>query len=104
MTDRDAYLEDKQARIDRWIGQLARLDALCRKAGDDVRIQFEVQLTEFSQQLRELQKIFLEFENLTEESRDRFSHLVEKNWDGLEESYKESVSQFEFLHREKSGE
>lgn len=104
MTDRDAYLEDKHDRIDRWIGQLARLDALCREAGEDVRIQFEVQLEEFSRQLRELQTMFLEFENLNEESRDKFSHLVEKNWNELEESYKASVSQFESLHRGAAGE
>ncbi len=40
MVEREAYLDDKQAQINKWIAELARLDALCREAGEEVRIKF----------------------------------------------------------------
>lgn len=97
MINREDYLKDKQAQIDKWIAQLARLNALRREAGDDVRIKFEVQLTEFSQHLRELQQIFLKFEDLSEDSRNKFRRLVEKYWKELEESFEKYVSEYEHL-------
>ncbi|UCH81842.1 MAG: hypothetical protein JSW20_04250 [Nitrospiraceae bacterium] len=99
MIYRDYFFEDKQTQINRWISQLARLDALCREAGDDVRIKFEVQLQEFSEHLEQLKNIFCDVEKLNIDSREKFNSLVEKNWNDLQESFERSVSEYEYLCR-----
>jgi uncharacterized coiled-coil protein SlyX len=104
MIDRDSYLEDKQARIDIWISQLARLDGLCREAGDDVRVQFEVQLAEFRQNLKELNDMIREFQKLNDYGREKFREVVDKNWNKLEESFERSFSEYEHLIRAKTSE
>ena len=81
MIDRDTYLKDKQSQIDKWISRLACLDALCREAGDDVRIKFEVQLTEFSQNLNDLNAMFRQFMELNDYGREKFRQIIEKKLD-----------------------
>ncbi len=102
MTDRDSYLEDKQAQIDKWISQLARLHALCQETGDDVRIKFEVQLKEFSQNLDDLNDMFREFQGLNKYGREKYRQVIEMNWHELEESFKNSISEYENLIRAKT--
>lgn len=97
MTDWDTYLENKQTQINSWIGKLARLDALYREAGDDVRIKFEVKLKEFSENLDELNVMFREYKELNEYGREKLRQLIEKNWRELEESFKSSISEYEHL-------
>ena len=95
--DRDNYLEDKQAQINKWIGQLARLDAICREAGDDVRIKFEVKLKDFSQNLNALNAMFREFQGLNEYGSEKYRQVIEKNWAELEESFISSITEYENL-------
>jgi len=97
MVDHNSYLKDRQAQINVWIYQLARLDALSREAAADIRIKFEIQLAELYQTLKEFQQMFAEFEDLSDESRTKFRNLLEKNWDELEESFERSVSEYELL-------
>lgn len=103
MADRNSYLADKQVQINRWIGQLARLDALCQEAGDDVRIQFAVQLAEFSQNLEELNAMILEFRDLNSYGREKFKIVMEKNWGELKESFEQSLSQYKYLIEQGTG-
>lgn len=100
MNDRDAYLEDKQAQIDKWISQLARLDASCRNAGDEVRIKFEIQLKEFSENLNDLNAMFREFQELNDYGREKFRQVIEENWLELEDSFKSSIAEYEHLINE----
>lgn len=104
MIDRDAYLKEKLEQIRLWIDQLARLDALSREADEDIRMKFEIQITELHQNLKELQNIFFEFEALGEESRNKFRNVVERNWTELEDSFKRSVSHYEHMCRARTGE
>jgi hypothetical protein len=104
MTDRDAYLNEKLEQISLWIDELSRLDALSREADEDIRMKFEIQITELHQNLKELQAIFLEFEVLSAESRNKFRNLVERNWTELEDGFKRSVSHYEDLCRARTGE
>jgi hypothetical protein len=103
MIDRDIYLREKQAQINLWLCEIDRLDALSREADDDVRTAFEIQITELLQNLKELQHMFLEFEVLSEESKNKFRNLLERNWSELEEGFKRSVSQYERLCQARTG-
>jgi predicted nuclease with TOPRIM domain len=97
MADQNSYLKDKQSQVNQWICQIARLEALSRETTDDIRIKFDIQFAELHQNLKEFQQMFLEFEGLGEESRNKFRNLVEKNWNELEESFERSLSEYEHL-------
>ena len=100
MSETDTYLKEKQSQIDKWITELARLDALCGEGHEEERIKFELQLKGFSDNLWEIQKMFSDFERLNEESRERFRSLIEMHWTGLEENFKRSVSEFREIFRD----
>ena len=95
MIDMDPHLEDKQAQINKWIGILARLDVLCREAGEEVWIKSEFYISEFRQNLQELNLMFRKFQELNDYSREKFNKVVEENWNKLEESFEQSVSEYE---------
>ena len=99
MIDSEVYLEGKQAQINKWIAQVARLDTLCLEAGEDVRTKFEFQIKVFGHNLKELNSMFREFKGLNEYGRETFRQLIEKNWGELEESYNSSISEYEHLIR-----
>lgn len=99
MFDRKTYINNKHSQINRWIAELARLDALCRENGETARVRFEAQLKDFSQTLKELQLLLAAFEDLDEKSKEKFITLIESKWPELESSFNQSVSDFERISR-----
>jgi len=92
MTERDTYIEKKKTRIDRWIAELAILDARAREAGEEQRIIFEVQMKEFSDELKQMKKVLEDLENAGEDSWHELRGEAETRWNSLQESYKETLT------------
>lgn len=92
MTERDTYIKTKKTRIDRWIAELAILDTRAREAGEEQRIIFEVQMKEFSDELKQMKQVLEDLENAGEDSWHELRGEADIRWNSLQESFKETVA------------
>lgn len=94
MSDQTIYIKEKSSQIDHWIAELAKMDELAREAGEEVRIKLEVQMNEFSQDLKAMQNMLKEIENADEDKWEELRVRADKTWISLTNSYDSVKSEF----------
>ncbi|MCT4685074.1 MAG: hypothetical protein N4A39_15220 [Roseicyclus sp.] len=80
MSDKTAYREKLEARLDQWRAEIDKLQAKAAEASADARKEYEDQLTELRQQQDAAREKLKELDEASDDAWDDIKDGVEKAW------------------------
>ena len=94
MTERNAYVDKMQAKVDEWSAEIAKLEARARGAEADARINCEEQLQRMRKQRDEAQAHMRELQRASDEAFDDVRAGFESAWDSMADAFRKATQRF----------
>jgi chromosome segregation ATPase len=94
MSEKSAYREKLEARLDQWQAEIDKLQAKAAEAGADVRSEYEEQVETLREQQDAAREKLKEFDEASGEAWKDLRQGIEKAWDNLSSSVKKATEKF----------
>ena len=94
MSDREAYRQKLEARLDEWKAQIAELEAKAKGASADARIEYDKQIDQLKEQWKDAQARLAE---MSEKQGDAWSDMkagLDAAWDDMSAAMKKAYERF----------
>lgn len=94
MTDKNAYRQKLEARLEQWRAEIDKLQAKAAEAGADARAEYEEQIETLRGQQKEARAKLNELSDATGEAWKDLRGGIEKAWDDLGDAVKKASEKF----------
>ncbi|MDI5983371.1 coiled coil domain-containing protein [Halomonas sp. M4R5S39] len=94
MTNREAYEQKLQAKLDEWQAEVDRLRARAKGAEADARIEYQEEIDRLEAQRNEARQKLAELQRASDDAWEDVKAGVERAWDSLNEAIKSARSRF----------
>ena len=94
MTNKEAYEQKLQARMDQWKAEIDRLKAQAAEAQADAQLVYNKQIEQLHSQQQEAQSKFDELRRSSDDAWQDLKGGVESAWDSLEQAVQTAASRF----------
>ena len=94
MSEKSAYRQKLEARLDQWQAEIDKLQAKAVEAGADARVEYEDQVDSLRKQQDAAREKLKEFDEASGEAWKDLKQGIEKAWDDLSASVKKATDKF----------
>jgi septal ring factor EnvC (AmiA/AmiB activator) len=94
MSDKSAYREKLEARLEQWRAEIDKLQAKAAEASADARKDYEDQVAELRKQQDEAREKLKELDEASDDAWEDIKDGVEKAWDKLGDAVKSARERF----------
>lgn len=94
MSNKDAYEQKLQAKLDEWQADLDKLKAKAKGAEADARIEYQEEIDRLESQRNEARQKLAELREASDDAWEDLKDGVERAWDSVSESFKSARSRF----------
>lgn len=94
MKDRDLYLQKKQAQMDEWTAEIAKLKARASMASADVQLEMNKQIRVIESKFEENKTKLAEFAKAGEEAWESLKIGMDTAWTALKSGMSDAATKF----------
>ena len=94
MTDKEAYLQKMQAKLDEWDANIDALKAKASKANADAQIELNTQIDDLKSERNEMKQKYEELKDAGEDAWKDIRDGAEAAWDRVTLSFKNAKDHF----------
>lgn len=94
MTDKELYQQKKQAQLDEWKAEVAKLKAKASGASADAQLEMNKQIKALESQIEENKAKLSELSKAGEDAWESLKEGVESAWDSLKSGVSDAAAKF----------
>ncbi|MDN3521877.1 coiled coil domain-containing protein [Halomonas ramblicola] len=94
MSNREAYEQKLQAKLDEWQAEVDKLKARAQGAQADARIEYQEEIDRLESHRDEARQKLAELREASDDAWEDVKDGVERAWDSVSESFKSARSRF----------
>ena len=94
MTDKELYQQKKQAQLDQWKAEVAKLKAKASEASADAQLELNKQIDALEGKLAEGRTKLAEIADASEDAWESIKDGAESAWDSLKSAFSDAAAKF----------
>lgn len=94
MTNKEAYVQKAQAKLDEWDAQLSKLRAQLSGASADVKIKLNNEIESLESKRSDMKDKLNKLRNASEDAWEDMKEGFESAWESVSTSFKDAVNRF----------